>query len=490
MNRLSGFILSVFLFSTAHNLQAVDSSDSLHARLLEKANKSVAEASVKASQDPLRPVYHLTTEANWINDPNGPVFFNSEYHIFFQHNPYGEKWGNMSWGHAVSRDLVHWSHLPIALTPVPGSYDKDGVLSGCCVIGNGVPTIIYTGVNPEAQCIARSYDNMRTWKKFEGNPVIGSRPRNDLEGFRDPFAWKEKDGWYAVIGSGIKGKGGAALLYRSKDLEKWEYIHPLCIGFGENWECPNFFPLGGKHVLLVSPRSDVKYSVGVYKDLRFSPGEWMPVDLGGRSGFYAPNCLADEKGRRIMWGWIIGGGTEGYPWNGAFTLPRVVTLRQDGTLGFEPLPELASLRKSVRNFGEMTVPADSSMVINGAEGDCIEIVAEFEPGNSSLFGINVLCSPDGKEKTGIVIDNQGQKLFSGDKGGNFQLLPGEKTLKLHIFVDKSVVEVYANDRVCMTVRTNPKRKDSIGVQIFSSGGELKVKNFDIWQIGTIWQSKS
>ena len=186
MKCLRGFILSVFLLTVSNNLQADDYSDSLHAALLEKANKSVSETIVKASQDPLRPVYHLTTEANWINDPNGPVFFNGEYHMFFQHNPYGDKWGNMSWGHAVSSDLVHWSHLPIALTPVPGSYDKDGVFSGCCVIDNGVPTIIYTGVDPEVQCIARSYDNMRTWKKFSGNPVIGKRPRNDLEGFRGP----------------------------------------------------------------------------------------------------------------------------------------------------------------------------------------------------------------------------------------------------------------------------------------------------------------
>lgn len=490
MNRLSSFIPLVFLFLSAQNPHAADSLDSLHVRLLEKADKSVAEAAAKVIQDPLRPVYHLTTEAYWINDPNGPVFFNGEYHMFFQHNPFGDKWGNMSWGHAVSRDLVHWSHLPVALTPVPGSYDKDGVYSGCCVIDNGVPTIMYTGVNPEVQCIARSYDNMRTWDKFDGNPVIGNRPGNDLDIFRDPFVWKEQDGWYAVLGSGIKGKGGAALLYHSKNLENWEYIHPLCTGFGKNWECPNFFSLGDKHVLVVSPITDVKYSVGVYKDHRFSPGEWMPVDLGGRNVFYAPNCLTDEKGRIIMWGWIQGGGTEGYPWNGVLTLPRVVTLRKEGTLGFEPLPELASLRMRSHKFGEMTVPCDSSMVMHGAEGDCLEILAEFEPGNSSSFGVNLLCSPDGEEKTGIVFDNQGQKLFSGDKGGDFQLLPGEKTLKLHIFVDKSVVEVYANDRVCMTIRTYPKRKDSLGVQIFTSGGDLKVRNFDIWQIGPIWQRGS
>ena len=221
---------------TVSKPEEMDPLNLQHKELVAKAETSVAEAAVKAQKDPLRPIYHLTTAANWINDPDGPVFFEGQYHIFFQHNPYGDSWGNMSWGHAVSSDLAHWRHLPIALVPSPGSYDKDGVWSGCCVVDKGVPTIIYTGVYPEVQCIARSYDGMKTWVKYESNPVIAKRPRDDLQGFRDPFVWKEKDGWYMVLGSGIKGQGGAALLYRSKDLTEWEYMHPLCVDFGENWE--------------------------------------------------------------------------------------------------------------------------------------------------------------------------------------------------------------------------------------------------------------
>ena len=294
------FAVLIFSVNLYYNACADESDNKLnreHKTLLIKANASVAEARNKTSQDPLRPVYHLTTPANWINDPNGPIYFNGEYHMFFQHNPYGSNWGNMSWGHAVSKDLVYWQHLPIALTPNPGSYDKDGVFSGCCVINDGVPTIMYTGVSPEVQCIARSYDNMRTWVKYEGNPVIPKRPRDDLEGFRDPFAWKEGNMWYAVIGSGIKNQGGTALLYKSPDTLSWEYMHPLCIGFGQNWECPNFFKLGDKHVLVVSPHGEVKYSIGDYKNHTFTPGLWQRMDFGEREGFYAPNCLEDENGR-------------------------------------------------------------------------------------------------------------------------------------------------------------------------------------------------
>ncbi|MCL4215878.1 MAG: glycoside hydrolase family 32 protein, partial [Candidatus Hydrogenedentes bacterium] len=142
-------------------------ADKIHLQELERANASVKAAAPLAQADPLRPAFHITAEANWINDPNGPIYHDGEYHLFFQHNPYGDAWGNMSWGHVVSEDLVHWKHLPIALTPTPGSYDKDGIFSGCCVINDGVPTIIYTGVEDgvQRQCIATSRDGMRTWTK-------------------------------------------------------------------------------------------------------------------------------------------------------------------------------------------------------------------------------------------------------------------------------------------------------------------------------------
>ena len=455
----------------------------LHAGLVAKADASVAKAVSAAQSDPHYPRYHLRPAAYWNNDPNGPVQFRGQYHVFFQHNPYGEKWGNMSWAHAVSRDLVHWKHLPIALVPTPQTYDKDGIFSGCCVINDGVPTILYTGVSPECQCVATSGDGMVTWKKHEGNPVIPFRPQDDLHGFRDPFVWKESGLWYMLIGSGIKGRGGTALLYRSGDLLDWEYMHPLCVGFGENWECPNFFPLGDKHVLVVSPHGPVMYSVGDYKDHKFAPGPWRRMDLG--NPFYAPNCLQDDRGRRVMWGWVTGGGTKGKPWCSCLTLPRALTLWGDGQVASRPAPELQQLRGKHWHFDEIALTPESAGLLPGAKGDCLEIIAEFTPGDAEAFGLKVRCADDGKQQTLIFYDRAGKQLVSGPQKGSFELLDGEKTLKLQVFLDKSVVEVYVNDRQCMTSRIYPS-PGSVGVDLFARGGSVKVQSVDVWEMGTIW----
>jgi beta-fructofuranosidase len=458
-----------------------------HRELLKKADASVAEAAPKAREDPLRPLYHLTTAANWINDPNGPIYFDGAYHMFFQHNPYGDNWGNMSWAHAVSKDLAHWEHWPIALTPNPDSYDAGGIFSGCCVIDDaGVPTIVYTGVNPEVQCIATSADGMRTWTKYEGNPVIPQRPRNDLQGFRDPCVWKEDDGWHMVIGSGLNGQGGTALLYRSLDLRLWEYLGPLCVGFAKNWECPGFFPLGDKHVLFVSPHGPVKYAVGEYQDHHFTPGEWRPMNLG-EGTFYAPNTLLDPQGRRILWGWITGGGSPDHPWNGCLTLPRVLTLRDDLRLGIAPAPELELLRGNHWSFNDITLSPDSENPFAEVQGNSLEILAEIEPANADAAGIEVLRSPDGEEKTVILFDNVHLRLEVGDQTGDFQILPGEDTLKLHIFVDRSVIEVYANNREALVCRAYPKRPDSLGVRLITQGETARFRKVDVWTVNSIWR---
>ncbi|MBZ0288494.1 MAG: glycoside hydrolase family 32 protein, partial [Anaerolineae bacterium] len=215
------------------------------------------DARQKLAGDLHRPIYHYQPPYNWMNDPNGLIHWKGEYHLFYQHNPDSPLHANMHWGHAVSPDLVHWEDLPIALAPTPGGPDKDGVWSGCAVNGDGVPTIFYTGVFPECQLVVRASDDMRSFEKYAGNPVIAAPPSGlNVTGFRDPFVWKEADGWYMVVGSGIKGVGGTVFLYRSPDLLYWEYIHPLLMGSkdetGVMWECPGFFNLGDKWVLYVS----------------------------------------------------------------------------------------------------------------------------------------------------------------------------------------------------------------------------------------------
>ena len=473
----------------------MDKEDFEHKKLIELANVKVLKESELSVQDPLRPFYHLMSASSWIGDPNGPIFFNNEYHMFFQHNPYEVSGNQCSWGHAKSSDLVHWELLPIALTNGPQDYDFMHVASGCCVINEGIPTIIYTGMSPinnssknrkEVQCIAHSYDGMKTWSKSKYNPVVIQPPREDLVGFRDPFAWREGDTWYIIIGSGIKGVGGTALLYQSKDLIQWEYLNPLCVGFGEMWECPNFFPLGDKHVLIVSPYGPVMYAIGTYKNFHFIPDSWHQLDAGSQKSFYAPNSLEDEKGRRIIWGWIMGGGSEGYPWDGAITLPRKLFLRSDGQLGIKPVPELENLRGEHVHLDSFTVKANTSIKIRDIKGKSLEIIVEFEPKASNFFGTKVRCSPDEEENIILGYNTVDKKIISGNESNSFELISNEDTLKMHIYLDNSIIEMYVNERICFTSRIYPKRYESQGISLFSVDGSVRVKSFDCWLMHRIW----
>lgn len=484
-----GLFIFALWFSLTLCASEEEADEVEHQILLNKANASVTAAAARVTDDPLRPIFHLQTRANWINDPNGPIYFDGEYHMFFQHNPYGDSWGNMSWGHVVSRDLVTWQHLPIVLTPTPNSYDKDGVFSGCCVDDNGTMTIIYTGVSPEVQCIARSEDHGRTFSKYSGNPVIAEPPVKDVTGFRDPFVWKEGEWWYGVIGSGIQGVGGTAFLYRSKNLQDWDYLNPIATGFGHMWECPNFFSLGEKWLLAVSPYGECKYTLGDFDGRYFTPGEWRRMDYGGRAGFYAPNCLVDARGRRIMWGWITGPGSDGAPWNGMLTLPRLLTLCDKHRLRLQPLPELQALRSAHKHVDEMLLEPRSEFLIPDFRSTTCEIVVEFDPGGTSGFGIDVLRSADGQEKERIFYDHLNLTLSSGDKSGDFQLLPGEESVILHIFVDRSVFEVFANYRECLTRRVYPKNSNNLGIALFAADQAVRVKSVDVWEMGTIWTER-
>ena len=240
------------------------------------------------SRDFHRPSYHFLPPANWMNDPNGLIQWEGQYHLFYQHNPDSALHANMHWGHAVSADLIHWADLPVALTPTPGGFDDKGCWSGCAVNNNGVPTLIYTGVRGDhhevqTQGIATSQDNLISWEKLPGNPIISQIPpeARQTRDFRDPYVWREADAWYMLLASRIDGIGGTVFLYRSEDLIHWDYLHPLLTGRmeknGRTWECPNFFPLGDKWVLILSAHMDpnrtatVFYFVGEYTDHRFTP---------------------------------------------------------------------------------------------------------------------------------------------------------------------------------------------------------------------------
>jgi beta-fructofuranosidase len=448
--------------------------------------------------DPLRPQYHLLPAKNWMNDPNGPIFWQGKYHMFFQYNPNGAFWGDMHWAHAVSDDMLHWRHLPIAIAPTPGGPDKDGVFSGCAVIDKGVPTVLYTGVNPEAQCVATSSGDLTAWKKYEGNPVIaGPPPGMEATGFRDPAVWQERDTWLMAIGSGLRGKGGAVLLYESKDLRHWTYLHPLIQGkmkpgpaakdpvdSGEMWECPDFFPLGGKHVLVISTERVVKYFVGKYADRKFEPETEGGVDYGC---YYAARTMTNTGERRILWGWITEGRTvaahTAAGWAGAMSLPRELTLGPDGKLRMRPTAEVERLRGK---------PLGAH-----PEGDCLELIAEIDPGDAPQAGLRLHAAPDGSEQTLLYYDRAGRRLVldrskssldpsadRGEQSGSLELAPGER-LRLRVFLDGSVLEIFANERACLTGRIYPTRAQSKGIELFASGGKAKLASMQSWQIQPI-----
>ena len=482
-----------------------------------------------------RPRYHLMPPSAWMNDPNGPLFWNGRYHMFYQYSPLISIAGPKYWGHAISSDLVHWKNLGIAIAPTRGGPDKNGCWSGSAVINNGVPTLIYTGVTwsaeteeaerrnglvPERQMVAVVADpkdeNLRRWTKIPQNPVLPAPPAGmKVVGWRDPCPWREGDAWCMVIGSGEIGKGGMALLYTSKDLRNWTYIHPLATAkpdpesrdasrpWASMWECPDFFFLQGKPVLLVARGNG--YLTGTYADHRFQEQADGQIDLG--SAAYAQKTMQDEKGRRIWWAWIREQRTPeaqaAAGWAGVMSLPKVLTLRPDGKLGVEPLPELKVLRRVKKTISDQKIAPNGSLLLKDFKSDCAEIEAEIEFGDAAQAGLRIRSTRDGSEQTLVGYDRNSQKLFcdtsNSSTDANTQVAPplhgriesgtlelqGSEPLHLRIYIDASVIETFANGRASLTNRVYPSSADSLGIGLFARGGTARLRSLTLWELAPI-----
>jgi beta-fructofuranosidase len=465
----------------------------------------------RLAHDPHRPRYHFLPPSNWMNDPNGLIHWRGRYHLFYQHNPEAAAFGTMHWGHAMSDDLVHWRDLPLALSPTPGSADESGVWSGCAVDDDGTASVLYTGVRrapdgtlAQVPFLATSTDNeLRMWDKYPGNPVIAAPPPGlDVLGFRDHSVWKDGSTWCQAIGSGIRNVGGAIFVYRSPDLRNWEYVGPLCVGdgqeTGEMWECPDFFPLGDRHVLMVSPIPLRKtlYFTGDYREYRFTPRYRDVVDDGGY--FYAPQSFTDASGRRIMFGWLWEGRDEAAQraagWAGVMSLPRLLEPLGEGRVGMQPVPELRVLRGKELRPRAMPLTSARRLDVSGA---ALEIVADIDPGSATQVGISVRCAADGSEQTVIVYDTASHTLAIDRQRSSLDPaaerdtrsarleLAQHELLQLHIFVDHSVVEVFANGRQCMASRVYPTRADSLGVEVFAAGGAAHALRVAAWEMASV-----
>ncbi len=457
-----------------------------------------------------RPRYHFTSPANFLNDPTGLIQWRGRYHLLYQHNPHGAVSANKHKGHAVSADLVHWVHLPVALAPTPGGPDQAHCATGCIVDDGGTPTLVYSAfasLEPlvESLCLARSDDDLLTWRKDPRNPVLRPPPGLALEGWRDPCVWREDGAWTMALGSGLRGLGGAVLLYRSADLVDWEYLQPLLVGdareTGVMWECPNLFPLGGKHVLVVShlpERRCIAFS-GSYREQRFIPEAKGTVDWGGC--FYAPQTLPDERGRRIMFGWLQEGRSaaaqEAAGWSGVMSLPQVLALADDGSLAGAPAPEVEGLRAGHSRFGGIGV--EGTWVLPGVRGEALEIVANIEPGAAAEVGLSLRRSPEGEEETLVAYDRARAMLgvdrrrgaLGGDVARDVREAPlalgvGEP-LVLRVFLDGSALEMFANGRRYFASRIYPGRDDSLGVALYARGGAARLISLDAWEMESVWR---
>ena len=474
------------------------------------------------SRDPHRPRYHFLPPDQWMNDPNGIIHWRGCYHMFYQHNPNGAFWGSMHWGHAVSEDLVHWQHLPIALAPTPDSFDADGVFSGCAVDNAGTVTLVYSGflrsrLGFQYPCVATAADDdLITWVKYPGNPVIREPPPGlDIWQFRDHTIWREEDGyWYQAIGAAIRDVGGTVLLYRSHDLLAWEFLHPLATGDlhqrepvwgGTMWECPQFIrlvPAGEPAALLIAAWDHATLHtvamVGRYRDHRFSIENSYKFDYGDNY-FYAPQSCVDATGRVVLWGWL----QEGRPteadqaagWSGVMSLPRIISARSDGRLGIAPAPELLALRREHTPLAQASVTGASVLA---AAGDMLELDITIQPSQAQRCGVQLRRTPDGSEQTRIVYDREHATIsidssdssldpaVKCDLRGGPLLLAAEEPLHLRIYLDRSTVEVFANERACLTGRIYPTSADALGLALFAEGGSAEAWG-DIWQLGSIWE---
>ena len=475
------------------------------------------------ADDPHRPQYHFLAPAHWLNDPNGLIQWQGRTHLFYQYNPNGAFHGTIHWGHAVSDDLVHWEDLPVALAPTPGGSDSEGCWSGSAVDNQGIPTLVYSGVFPQAVCLATSSDGMITWQKHPANPVIAGPP-DDLQSvsgghFRDPYVWRADGQWYMVMGSKIDGVGGLVLLYKSIDLVYWEYVGPILRGdvtqtqpfwTGAMWECPNLLDFGRRQALVISAQSKAEdlmyafYVSGRFDGHRFVPDVQDILVHGGPQGcFYAPQVMRADDGRYLMWGWLKEGRSKTSfreaGWAGVMSLPLAVSMELDGRLCVEPAAELASLRRDHRRWSDLDLSDGSDWLLDGVAGDSLEIIAQFELSGAGEFGLTLRASPDGQESTRLVVQPAERQIVIQRDHSSLDdqvdrapcMAPiraaTNGTITLHVFLDRSVLEVFVDGGLSsLAARIYPTRRDSIGLGLFSRGGGVHLKSLDVWRLESIW----
>ena len=468
-----------------------------------------------------RPIYHYVNPEGRLNDPNGLCFWQGRWHLFYQAYPPEDP--RQHWGHAVSDDLIHWRDLPYCIYPHP----EECCYSGATLVEADRVIAMYHGTKVGNMVATASDPLLLNWRKVGDGPVIPLPPKGSGAPYRvfDPCIWRQ-GGWYYALSAGQvpEGPGGTPLaadfLFRSKDLEQWEYLHPFTEGdrftlLGDDGACPYFWPIGDKHMLLFfSHMSGGQYLLGNYdterQKLVVSGAGKFNMGPVGPGGVHAPSATPDGEEIVVIFNMNPGKRTEG--WDQIMSLPRRLRLDAEGELCQAPIAAVASCRKTRLGGAPQSLPANEEVVLPGLGGNALEIGATIAPGPASCLELNVLRSPNREEVTRIAFyrdrgyrDNALRRRHvesritldtscsSTDASVRCRApetasvrLQADEPLELRVFVDRSIVEVFVNGRQCVAARVYPERDDSTGTSFRSQGSASTLAKLDVWEMGSIY----
>jgi sucrose-6-phosphate hydrolase SacC (GH32 family) len=460
--------------------------------------------------DPIRSSWHLTIPEGigYPFDPNGAFFKDGVYHMMCLYQADEGRW---HWQHFSSIDLFHWRWYPNDLKPNPNDPER-GISSGNAFIDkDGRVVFAYHGAGTEGTCVAKSdNNNFSAFTKSKANPIV-------ITGWADPHMWLENGTYYLLSGSKQVIGDNPPMLYSGdaydqpmKKIGKFMTHNMPGINDFEDVSCPDFFKLGDKWVLVcISHACGARYYIGTWDGKQFNPESHNRMNWPGGTMF-APETLLDDKGRRILWAWVLD--RKSGISSGTMSMPRVLTLAKDKlSLNIEPPREIEELRYSLIGEKPFAVAAGQSVTLNNVMGNSLEIDITIDPGKAKRFGLKVFCSQDGREQTPIVIDRVKNILQIDMRPSSLNkpvyyefcmpaLIPLPRinsiiqtqdapfTLKnrekvhLRLFLDKSMLEVFANDRQCITQVIYPTLKDAVNVQVFAEDAPIKVKGISAWKL--------
>ncbi len=450
------------------------------------------EATLVACARP-QPAYHLFHDGTSGGpfDPNAAFYWNGRYHL---HYIVWER-GGLSYAHVSSPDMVHWRRHPLTLT-----HRRMGrwLASGTGIVNKaGVPTIIYHGCDPAIcrheegvgqNCLGYARDaDLEEWEPGARPVEPGLAPGQDPGPIArwDPDLWLEGDTYYALFGvhPGAERHGKRPTLMRSSDLETWEYVGEFFgaemadVARDEDLSCPNFFALGNQHMLLcLSHNRGCRYYLGTWQDEKFTPTFHGRMNWRGAEVFAAESLLTPD-GRRVMWAWCIGSGAGRL---GVQSLPRELSLPADGVLRLKPLRELAQLRHDPVRLGSFVVAGAAPLRLERVAGDLLEIGVAIRQGTARRYGMRLLCDQGNGRGMDVVVEPARRTISLGPTTAPLELAPHED-IHLRAFVDRGIVEVFANDRQAL-VGHHVYAPEETGVCLFSEGGPMAVRALESWSM--------